>query len=360
MRQAEIEKERRMRAALQQLYSQRRRDEEDAAERPCVADKVQVNNIHAMSEDGSADGTSSQPQPQMRRTTSASPRRASPQRAAEPSHTTIPIRSPSPQPPTHKARTPSPPRIPTSPPASPPKLSEEQLSAGARIAEFYRRAKSMHAVRALNSKFDARLAYTAPNKPLHAYTEALIRLLNELDAVQSWGDRAVREERRDLARLVEGEAARVERWWKGVWKAHCERPADVEMGEADEGSTLPLQTSLPEVEVIEPVPTLQDQPPTPSATVPANPQVSSESAPSTAVDDAPMDEDPQAPRLDDPETLPIIEEPAPGVAFLPSEPLDAPSSSNDAIVPSSDDGDGFVLIDDVDHKSEGGELQLAP
>ncbi|KAA1474198.1 hypothetical protein DENSPDRAFT_840769 [Dentipellis sp. KUC8613] len=64
---------------------------------------------------------------------------------------------------------------------------------------------------------DARLAYTARNAPLLAYSEALLRLLNDLDAVESAGDVRVREARRAAVRVVEGEAARVDRWWRRVW-----------------------------------------------------------------------------------------------------------------------------------------------
>ncbi|KAI0314947.1 hypothetical protein OF83DRAFT_1085303 [Amylostereum chailletii] len=63
------------------------------------------------------------------------------------------------------------------------------------------------------------LAYTSHTTPVHAHTEALLRLLNDLDAVPSWGDRIVRTARRDLARRVEGEAARVEEWVRAVWRA---------------------------------------------------------------------------------------------------------------------------------------------
>ncbi|KAI0076880.1 hypothetical protein K474DRAFT_1644269, partial [Panus rudis PR-1116 ss-1] len=56
------------------------------------------------------------------------------------------------------------------------------------------------------------LAYTPTNAPLHQYYEELNRLLTALDAVESHGVKAIREKRRDLARRVEREAERVERW----------------------------------------------------------------------------------------------------------------------------------------------------
>ncbi|VDB87238.1 unnamed protein product [Peniophora sp. CBMAI 1063] len=62
------------------------------------------------------------------------------------------------------------------------------------------------------------LAYTSSTRPILAQNEALLRLLNALDAVPSWGDSAVREARKHLAKDVEGEAARLEAWWRAVWR----------------------------------------------------------------------------------------------------------------------------------------------
>lgn len=67
---------------------------------------------------------------------------------------------------------------------------------------------------------DAKLAFTHPNASLHAYAESLLRLLNKLDAVESGGDRKVRERRREVVRRIESEAEGVERWWRGVWRAY--------------------------------------------------------------------------------------------------------------------------------------------
>lgn len=74
---------------------------------------------------------------------------------------------------------------------------------------------------------DAKLAYTSPNAPLHAYTEALIRLLNRLDAIESGGDRTVRERRREVVRGIEKEAEGVERWWRDVWRGWVARGKEV-------------------------------------------------------------------------------------------------------------------------------------
>ncbi|KAI1789719.1 hypothetical protein LXA43DRAFT_1183090 [Ganoderma leucocontextum] len=63
-----------------------------------------------------------------------------------------------------------------------------------------------------------RLAYSATNAPLHAYEEELNRILGALDAVESNGDLGVRAARRELARAVEREAEKVERWRGVVWR----------------------------------------------------------------------------------------------------------------------------------------------
>ncbi|KAH9852935.1 hypothetical protein C2E23DRAFT_691392, partial [Lenzites betulinus] len=57
-----------------------------------------------------------------------------------------------------------------------------------------------------------KLAYTPTNTPVHAYEEELSRILSALDAIESRGDAGVRAARRELARMVEREAERVERW----------------------------------------------------------------------------------------------------------------------------------------------------
>lgn len=62
-----------------------------------------------------------------------------------------------------------------------------------------------------------KLAFTTNNKPVHAYNEMLNRLLVNLDSVESWGERSVRERRRAVVLAVEAEASRLEQRWKAVW-----------------------------------------------------------------------------------------------------------------------------------------------
>ncbi|KAL1701044.1 hypothetical protein EV121DRAFT_263479 [Schizophyllum commune] len=171
--------------------------------------------------------------------------------------------SPAPQP---QQRQPSPKR--TSPPSPPkPQFTEEEEEAATKIQTFFRIQRALRSVRALHAKFvalkdtfrwpskvdfvarahdeevvslplppdllaslppaddldsEAKLAYTPNNVPLHGYTESLNRLLVELDGVDSFGRREVRERRKEVVREVEKECAAVENTWKGLWKAHLE------------------------------------------------------------------------------------------------------------------------------------------
>jgi hypothetical protein len=76
----------------------------------------------------------------------------------------------------------------------------------------------------------ARLAFTHTNIPIRAYDESLNRLLTQLDAVQSWGEKKVRERRKDVVRAVESEARRVEGIWGRMWERRFEE-AEAERGE---------------------------------------------------------------------------------------------------------------------------------
>ncbi|GAA5847862.1 hypothetical protein JCM9279_006671 [Rhodotorula babjevae] len=64
-----------------------------------------------------------------------------------------------------------------------------------------------------------KLAFTPVNAPVHGYEEALTRLLTELDAVDSAGDPAVRQQRKNLVTAVDREAQRVEKWRRDCFEA---------------------------------------------------------------------------------------------------------------------------------------------
>lgn len=63
-----------------------------------------------------------------------------------------------------------------------------------------------------------KLLYTPRNAPVHAYEEALVNLLVELDAVESGGDGRVREVRRGVVGNIERELGEVEERKGDVWR----------------------------------------------------------------------------------------------------------------------------------------------
>ncbi|KAJ2923031.1 hypothetical protein H1R20_g14062, partial [Candolleomyces eurysporus] len=69
---------------------------------------------------------------------------------------------------------------------------------------------------------DGKLAYTSRNYTLHAYVEALSKLLMELDGVDSRGSPDVRNRRRGVVKEIEQEVQRVEAYWKNTWQDYVE------------------------------------------------------------------------------------------------------------------------------------------
>ncbi|KAL0952503.1 hypothetical protein HGRIS_006766 [Hohenbuehelia grisea] len=92
-----------------------------------------------------------------------------------------------------------------------------------------------------------KLAYTHANVPLHAYTEALNRLLVRLDGVESFGDRRVRDARKEVVRIVEAEAADVEKWWQGIWEGYRKKPV-VDESSAVEDEEMEVDAQLVEAD----------------------------------------------------------------------------------------------------------------
>ncbi|KIY51037.1 hypothetical protein FISHEDRAFT_57158 [Fistulina hepatica ATCC 64428] len=68
----------------------------------------------------------------------------------------------------------------------------------------------------------ARLAYTHSNVSLHGYVESLNRLLVELDGVDSYGRKDVREKRKAVVREVENECSFIDRVWRGLWNSRSD------------------------------------------------------------------------------------------------------------------------------------------
>ncbi|KAI0670248.1 hypothetical protein C8Q78DRAFT_1079227 [Trametes maxima] len=139
-----------------------------------------------------------------------------------------------------------------------------------------------------------KLAYTPTNAPLHAYEEELNRILGALDAVESRGDAGVRAARRELARLVEREAERVERWRGVVWCWWTGRAA------AQEESAQAGEPGLPN----------------------ATPNV--QEVPSEPGDKQSMEVEPVVGEPTTPEDVPTEVQPDPSPADIPLAPSDAP------------------------------------
>ncbi|KAL5498185.1 hypothetical protein ACEPAH_2315 [Sanghuangporus vaninii] len=132
----------------------------------------------------------------------------------------IPISSPSPKP---------------SKPVKPEAPIEEQHAAAAKIQSAFRIHHALTAIESARERFDTlstsfsfpeslefdlnfepqgeerpKLTYTKTNAPVHAHEDALVKLLQTLDAIESHGDSTVRERRRDLVREVEKELERID------------------------------------------------------------------------------------------------------------------------------------------------------
>ncbi|KAI5475525.1 bcl-2 associated athanogene 3-like protein [Pseudohyphozyma bogoriensis] len=68
-----------------------------------------------------------------------------------------------------------------------------------------------------------KLAFVPTNAPFLAYEDALVKLLTEIDGIQSEGDLVVRDTRKALVRRVEGELGALDRMRSEQWEAEMER-----------------------------------------------------------------------------------------------------------------------------------------
>lgn len=98
------------------------------------------------------------------------------------------------------------------------------------------------------------LTYSSINAPVHQYEEELNRLLTALDAVESGGDRKIRQSRKELVKQVEKEAQRLESWKVAVWRmgqsqragVEQDKPASpVDTGAVEETSEEPSEVTAP-------------------------------------------------------------------------------------------------------------------
>ncbi|KAJ7353350.1 hypothetical protein DFH08DRAFT_987632 [Mycena albidolilacea] len=110
------------------------------------------------------------------------------------------------------------------------------------------------------------------NVPLHTYIELLGRLLVALDAVESRGNRGVRERRRAVVRAVEAEAARVEAFWRSEQEQRVdEEEEEVSAMVIDEVAAL-LELGAPESDY-DVEADLSTPPETPAASPAASPEL---------------------------------------------------------------------------------------
>ena len=75
----------------------------------------------------------------------------------------------------------------------------------------------------------ARLAFTPTNIPICVYDKHLNQILTKLNAVKSWGERKVRERRRDVICNVELEVAWIESLWVDMWRRYVDAKKDEEV-----------------------------------------------------------------------------------------------------------------------------------
>ncbi|KAI0759027.1 hypothetical protein C8Q74DRAFT_1221616 [Fomes fomentarius] len=223
-----------------------------------------------------------------------------------------------------------------------------------------------------------KLAYTPANAPLHAYEEELNRILSALDAVESRGDQGVRAARRELARAVEREAERVERWRAVVWNWWTQREASSSQPAQLEPTLFPI-TSVPTNTSTAPVPGASEEAcPAPvvdcAATAseemeverpeqPAGAALNSQSAQvpapesSTTEEPAPMEVE-QGPQPAPPSPVststsillqpPVAPRPEPAASlptFVPEPVLAAESPAPEVEIADADVGDSFELVD---------------
>lgn len=139
-----------------------------------------------------------------------------------------------------------------------------------------------------------KLAYTARNAPVHGHEDALLKLLQALDTIESGGDHSVRENRRAVVREVEDELRKVDENVRLRWKAVLERLSAkqaeeqaVEEKEVEQGMV--VEESVPEamqeqemaVEASEPVPSTSTSTPEEAMDVEPSSQREATQAPSS-------------------------------------------------------------------------------
>jgi hypothetical protein len=176
------------------------------------------------------------------------------------------------------------------------------------------------------------LSYSTQNQPVRFYHQALSGLLARLDAVESFGDEALRHGRKEVVGRVEGALDEVERvveakWrrWAGRERASTPEPVPAPSRAVEEASVVVTAPIAEPVEVAEPEPVPAPTPVpavepeiTPSASYPPASEPSSSYPPSAAESVAKLRPSSPAPSHVDP---------------VPASP--APSDIDTSLLPSS-------------------------
>lgn len=89
---------------------------------------------------------------------------------------------------------------------------------------------------------NGKLTYTSVNAPVHAYVDALEKLLIQLDGIQSEGCKRVKERRKEVVHLVESELEKVESWKKAFTSSAD--PESTEKDQVEVALSLPLPPSV--------------------------------------------------------------------------------------------------------------------
>ncbi|KAH9476991.1 hypothetical protein JR316_0010907 [Psilocybe cubensis] len=92
---------------------------------------------------------------------------------------------------------------------------------------------------------EGKLDYTSTNYALHSYVDSMDKLLMKLDGVESWGQKEIRQKRRDIVKSIEKEASKIERYWKQTWidylvkQASKSKPSESQQSE-EHHATIPI------------------------------------------------------------------------------------------------------------------------
>ncbi|GAA5878822.1 hypothetical protein JCM16303_007197 [Sporobolomyces ruberrimus] len=191
------------------------------------------------------------------------------------------------------------------------------------------------------------LAYGSANSSFLAYEDFLVNLLSKIDAVESGGDRQVKQERKSLVRKVEKELSRLDAMKERAWEEQVKEPRNVtetvsEKTEDKDEEMKDVEPTSNEEQVQAPMPSgpaPSDTPakaslPTDLSSVPVDEQPSAPSAaPEPTVDDSVDNLEPLLPPVESEPTSPQLTKEA--LSSLSAAP---PNTSSTTPAPRSESG----------------------